>query len=128
MPIGTPVQGGPDASPPAQSACDPEPAVIVRTEDGPKELSFEEETQTLVVNVHGALILLAGKVRKGQKLRLTNRATQGGASVPGGECGPKVRGQNAGRRRISKTLPGFLADLISARRLGCARNIVRHFR
>ncbi|HEX4642692.1 MAG TPA: hypothetical protein VH161_04465, partial [Candidatus Acidoferrales bacterium] len=29
-----------------------------------------------VVNVHGALVLLAGKVTKGQKLALTNRATQ----------------------------------------------------
>jgi hypothetical protein len=49
--------------------------VTVRTEDGPKDKSFQEETNTLVVNLHGALIVLAGKVAKGQKLRLTNRAT-----------------------------------------------------
>jgi hypothetical protein len=51
-------------------------AVTVRTEDGPKDKSFEEDTHTLVVNSHGALIILAGKVAKGQKLRLRNRATK----------------------------------------------------
>ena len=47
--------------------------VTVRTEDGPREASFKEETQTLVVNAHGALIALAGHVEKGQTLYLTNR-------------------------------------------------------
>jgi hypothetical protein len=51
-------------------------AVTVRTEDGPRDTSFEEETHTLVVNMHGALIALRAKVAKGQKLRLTNRATK----------------------------------------------------
>ena len=50
--------------------------VIVRTEDAPKNSSFEEETSTLVVNAHGALIALSGKVEKGQKLRVTNRASK----------------------------------------------------
>lgn len=35
-----------------------------------------EETQTLVVNAHGAMVALAAKVIKGQTLRLKNRATQ----------------------------------------------------
>jgi hypothetical protein len=51
-------------------------AVTVRTEEAAKGASFEEETNTLVVNLHGALILLAGKVAKGQKLLLMNRATK----------------------------------------------------
>jgi hypothetical protein len=51
-------------------------AVTVRTEAGSREASFEEAAQTLIVNAHGALIALAGKVEKGQTLRLTNRATQ----------------------------------------------------
>ena len=51
-------------------------AVIVRTEDAPKNSSFEEETSTLVVNAHGALLALTGKVEKGQKLRMTNRASK----------------------------------------------------
>jgi hypothetical protein len=51
-------------------------AVTVRPDGGPKDASFEEDTHTLVVNLHGALIVLAAKVVKGQKLRLTNRATK----------------------------------------------------
>jgi hypothetical protein len=50
--------------------------IIVRTEDAPKDRAFEEETHTLIVNAHGALIALTGRVSKGQKLRLTNRATK----------------------------------------------------
>jgi hypothetical protein len=50
--------------------------VIIRTEEGSKISPFEEETHTIVVNFHGALILLAAKVSKGQKIRLKNRATQ----------------------------------------------------
>jgi hypothetical protein len=50
-------------------------AVTVRTVDAASQASFSEETQTLVVNVHGALVLLSGRVTKGQKLLLTNRAT-----------------------------------------------------
>jgi PilZ domain len=49
--------------------------VTVRTEDAPKEAAFEEQTSTLVVNAHGALIVLTGKVKKGQNLRITNRAS-----------------------------------------------------
>jgi len=50
--------------------------ITVRSEGGPPDAAFEESTQTLVVNAHGALIAIAGKVEKGQKLRLTNRTTQ----------------------------------------------------
>ena len=50
--------------------------VLVCTEDAPKDASFEEETHTLVVNAHGALVAIAAKVKKGQKLRLTNAATR----------------------------------------------------
>ena len=32
---------------------------------------FEEKTQTLVINVHGALITLAAKISAGQKLQLS---------------------------------------------------------
>lgn len=49
--------------------------ILVRTVDAPKDAAFEEETHTLVLNMHGALIVLAGKVEKGQKLRLKNHAT-----------------------------------------------------
>ncbi len=37
---------------------------------------FEEDTQTLVVNAHGALILMAHSVRAGQTLRLKNKVSK----------------------------------------------------
>lgn len=37
---------------------------------------FDEETKTLVVNAHGALILLGSEVTANQKLSLTNKRTQ----------------------------------------------------
>jgi hypothetical protein len=51
-------------------------AITVQTVDRPKETSFVEDTQTLVVNAHGALLLLAAQVKVGHKLLLTNRATK----------------------------------------------------
>jgi hypothetical protein len=51
-------------------------AVKVRTEDGRRTDAFEEMTQTLLVNAHGALIVLTNKVEKGQKLLMTNCATR----------------------------------------------------
>jgi hypothetical protein len=49
--------------------------ITVHSEGTPRDASFEEETQTLVVNAHGALIALASKVEKGQTLLLTNRSS-----------------------------------------------------
>jgi len=37
---------------------------------------FDEETRTLVVNAHGALISLAAKVLAGQQITVDNKATQ----------------------------------------------------
>ncbi|HVA93337.1 MAG TPA: PilZ domain-containing protein [Candidatus Dormibacteraeota bacterium] len=51
-------------------------AITVRSQDAPPDNSFEEETQTLVVSAHGALIALEAKVEKDQTLLITNRATQ----------------------------------------------------
>ena len=76
MPDGSPLQGRRDPSRRRSQRVILSLPVTVRTEDGAKDTSFEEETHTLVVNLHGALIVLAAKVTKGQRLRLTNRATQ----------------------------------------------------
>jgi hypothetical protein len=38
--------------------------------------AFQEDTQTLVVNAHGAMVALAAKVEKGQMLRLKNCVTK----------------------------------------------------
>jgi hypothetical protein len=51
-------------------------AIVVMSEGSPKDKAFEESTQTLVVNAHGALIGLSANVKKGQLLRLKNRATK----------------------------------------------------
>ncbi len=40
------------------------------------EEKFEEETRTLVVNAHGALISLAAKVVAGQQIQVHNRTTR----------------------------------------------------
>ena len=50
--------------------------VTVTCEGGNRDAAFQEETQTLVVNAHGAMVALAAKVVKGQTLRMKNRATQ----------------------------------------------------
>jgi len=76
MPKGSPFQGEVEVNRRRGKRVILSLAVTVRTEDGPKDASFEEETHTLVVNLNGALIVLAGKVEKGQRLRLTNRSTQ----------------------------------------------------
>jgi hypothetical protein len=48
--------------------------VTVRSE-GASAAAFVEETRTLVVNEHGAMIALAGKVEVGETLRLFNPGT-----------------------------------------------------
>lgn len=66
---------------------------MVRTEDAPKDKFFEEETHTLIVNAHGALIALASKVVKNQKLRLTNRATKAEQVCRVASVGPNSGGK-----------------------------------
>ncbi len=41
-----------------------------------KDRGFDEETRTLVVNAHGALISLAAAVIAGQQITVANEATQ----------------------------------------------------
>lgn len=48
-------------------------AVSGKTKDSEK---FEEDTRTLVVNAHGALISLAAKVIAGQQIHVNNKATK----------------------------------------------------
>jgi hypothetical protein len=47
--------------------------IVVRQAEGDSSLS--EDSYTLVVNAHGALVALAMKVQPGQKLVLSNRTT-----------------------------------------------------
>jgi hypothetical protein len=43
---------------------------------GARHEPFREETTSLVVNSHGALLILSNKVKRGQQLLLTNPATR----------------------------------------------------
>lgn len=76
MPAPSQLSGGPETSRRRSQRVILTLPIVVRTEDASREAAFEEHTQTLIVNLHGALILLAGKVVKGQKLRMKNRTTQ----------------------------------------------------
>lgn len=93
MSTGSPFPGGPEVSRRRSQRVVLSVAVTVRTEDGPREASFEEETHTLVVNMHGALIALRAKVAKGQKLRLTNRATKAMQMCRVARLGPTTEGK-----------------------------------
>jgi hypothetical protein len=70
-----PSKGGPEPSRRRSQRVILTIAVKVRTPEGRRDGSFEESTQTLLVNAHGALISLAHRVEKGQKLLITNSAT-----------------------------------------------------
>ncbi len=50
--------------------------ITVQSEGESKDAAFSEETRTLVVNAHGALIGLTAKTDKGKMLRLKNHATR----------------------------------------------------
>jgi hypothetical protein len=76
MPTGTPYRGGGDATRRRSQRVILTLGITVRTVDAPNVIPFEEDTHTLVVNVHGALIVLSSQVAKDQKLRLMNRATK----------------------------------------------------
>ena len=76
MPTWNPSKGAPESNRRRSQRVILSIPVTVRSEGLPKEASFEETTQTLIVNAHGSLIAIAAKVEKAQTLRLTNRATR----------------------------------------------------
>jgi PilZ domain-containing protein len=107
MPSESPLQGGPASTRRRSQRVILSLPITVRTEDGPKDTSFEEEAQTLVVNVHGALIVLAGRVVKGQKLRLTNRATRAEQLCSVASVGPTSGGKAQVGLEFLKPSPDF---------------------
>jgi hypothetical protein len=76
MPNASAIRGGHEATRRRSQRVIMSLPITVRTDNAPKDSSFEEETHTLVVNVHGALIVLASLVAYGQKLWLMNRGTR----------------------------------------------------
>ena len=71
-----PIKGGSESSRRRSQRVLVSVPITVSSEGGSRDAAFQEETQTLVVNAHGAMIALSAKVVKGQTLRLKNRATQ----------------------------------------------------
>jgi hypothetical protein len=71
-----PNKGGPDPKSRRSQRVIVGVPVTVSNEGGSRDAAFQEETQTLVVNAHGAMIAIAAKVTKGQMVRLKNRVTQ----------------------------------------------------
>ena len=82
-------------------------AVTVRTVEAPKDTSFEEDSHTLVVNVHGALIVLASRVKKGQRLLLTNRATKEAQLCRVASLGSSTEGKTQVGVEFLKPSPDF---------------------
>jgi hypothetical protein len=93
MPTPSQLPGGPETSRRRSQRVILTMPVTVRTDDATKETAFEEETHTLIVNLHGALILLASKVAKGQKLRMKNRSTQAEQLCQVASLGSKAEGK-----------------------------------
>jgi hypothetical protein len=81
--------------------------VTVSSESGTKDPAFSEDTQTLVVNVHGAMVALAAKVVRGQMLRLRNLATQQDVACKVVYLGPTTGGRVQVGIDFTSTSPDF---------------------
>src|SRR5713226_1349524 len=75
-----------------------------KTADG---RNFEEETKTLVVNAHGALVLLANAVAQGQVLILTHNNTKEKLSCRVAYVGPTQGGKTQVGVEFMESAPGF---------------------
>ena len=75
-----------------------------KTADGK---SFEEATKTLVVNAHGALILLGITVTRGQVLTLINKATKEKLTCRVAYLGPTQSGRTQVGIEFTEPMPGF---------------------
>jgi PilZ domain len=73
---------------------------------GPKG-KFTEETKTLVVNAHGALITLAAKVMQNQQLELKSASNPEPQSCKVVYIGPSVQGQTQVGVEFLKPAPNF---------------------
>jgi hypothetical protein len=81
--------------------------ITVSSEGGNRDAAFEEETQTLVVNAHGAMVALAAKVVKGQTLRIKNRATQEEELCKVAYLGPAAGGKGQVGVDFTSSSPDF---------------------
>ncbi len=68
---------------------------------------FEEETQTLVVNAHGALILLGNSLARGKVLTITNKATKEKLACRVAYLGPTQGGRTQVGIEFTEPSPNF---------------------
>ena len=94
MSVWDPIKGGTDSNRRRSQRVIVNVPITVSSEGGNKDAAFQEETQTLVVNAHGAMIALAAKVVKGQTLRLKNRTTQEDQTCKVVYLGPVAAGKS----------------------------------
>ncbi|HTP43269.1 MAG TPA: PilZ domain-containing protein [Candidatus Acidoferrum sp.] len=83
------------------------PVFIEGQEEGARE--FKEETFTLTVSAHGALVVLAAKVALGQTLRLTNLKSKDQHDAMVAFLGPPYAGLATVGIQFSKPAPEFWA-------------------
>jgi len=69
--------------------------------------NFSEQTKTMVVNAHGALIMLSAKVSQGQTLELKSPTNPESQSCKVVYIGPTVQGQTQVGVEFSKPAPHF---------------------
>lgn len=80
--------------------------VVVRG-NGPDNQAVEEKTQTLVVNAHGGLVMLAANVRDGQTFMLTNATTQDNQECRVVFLGPRHAGRMQVGVEFTRPAPNF---------------------
>jgi hypothetical protein len=74
---------------------------------GPRNEPFHEETTSLVVNSHGALLILSSKVKRGQQLWLTNPATRHEQACHVVHTAKKVRRRSEVAIAFTEPAPAF---------------------
>jgi hypothetical protein len=107
MPPRTPDQSGPKSRGRRSQRVLLNMPIIVRTEAGPRGPGFTEETQTLVVNAHGALIAVAGRLEQGQTFYISNRATHEEEQCRVIYVGPVTAGKAQVGIEFAKPSPDF---------------------
>jgi hypothetical protein len=80
--------------------------VLIRGEN-PQGIPFEEETQTLAINAHGALILLQARVTSGGKVLMKHKRTEEEQECHVVFLGPVRSGKAEVGLEFSSPRPGF---------------------
>jgi hypothetical protein len=81
--------------------------VTISGQAGPQKTQFSEDTRTLVVNVHGALVTLSAKVEKGNIVVLVNRATREEQPCSVVYLGPTAEGKTQVGLEFTEPAPDF---------------------